>query len=86
MDKAVLVDGMAISGKAIAAEEAGAAACIFANADEHVHEMIVYPSGARRPRRTTIACPGEAGKPFRSPWYPDKEQRRCGDPSPVKGA
>lgn len=40
-DKAVLVEGIAIPGKARAAEEAGAAACVFANADEHVHEMIV---------------------------------------------
>ena len=39
--KAVLVEGIAIPGKARAAEEAGAAACVFANADEHVHEMIV---------------------------------------------
>lgn len=39
--KAVLVDGIAIPAKARAAEEAGAAACIFANADEYVHEMIV---------------------------------------------
>ena len=40
-DKAVLVEGIAIPGKARAAEEAGAAACVFANADEHAHEMIV---------------------------------------------
>ncbi|HEY6751261.1 MAG TPA: M28 family peptidase [Rubrobacteraceae bacterium] len=39
--KAVLAEGIAIPGKAQAAEDAGAAACIFANADEHVHEMIV---------------------------------------------
>ena len=39
--KIVLVGGIAIPGKAHAAEKAGAAACIFANADEHVHEMIV---------------------------------------------
>ncbi len=39
--KAVLVEGIAIPGKARAVEEAGAAACVFANADEHVHEMIV---------------------------------------------
>jgi hypothetical protein len=39
--KAVLVEGIAIPGKARAAEEAGAGACVFANADEHVHEMIV---------------------------------------------
>src|SRR5918997_3919797 len=39
--KAVLAEGIAIPGKAQAAEDAGAAVCIFANADEHVHEMIV---------------------------------------------
>jgi hypothetical protein len=39
--KVALVDGIAIPGKAHAAEGAGAAACVFANADEHVHEMIV---------------------------------------------
>lgn len=39
--KIALIDGIAIPGKAHAAEEAGAAACIFANADEHVHEMII---------------------------------------------
>ncbi len=36
-----LIDGIAIPGKVLLAEEAGAAACVFANADEHVHEMIV---------------------------------------------
>ncbi len=35
--KAVLVEGIAIPGKARTAEEAGAAACVFANADEYVH-------------------------------------------------
>jgi hypothetical protein len=39
--KAVLAEGIAIPSKARAAEAAGAAACVFANADEHVHEMIV---------------------------------------------
>ncbi len=39
--KIALVDGIAIPGKAQAAQEAGAAACVFANSDEHVHEMIV---------------------------------------------
>jgi hypothetical protein len=39
--RAVLVDGIAIPGKTLAAEKAGAAACVFANADEYVHEMIV---------------------------------------------
>jgi Peptidase family M28/PA domain len=39
--KVVLVDGMAMPAKVQRAERAGAAACVFANADEHVHEMIV---------------------------------------------
>ncbi|MDP9486282.1 MAG: hypothetical protein M3Q49_10975, partial [Actinomycetota bacterium] len=39
--KIALIDGIAIPTKAHAAEEAGAAACVFANSDEHVHEMIV---------------------------------------------
>jgi hypothetical protein len=39
--KIVLVDGMAMPAKVQRAERAGAAACVFANADEHVHEMIV---------------------------------------------
>lgn len=38
-----LVDGMAMPGKVMAAERAGAAALVCANADEHVHEMIVSP-------------------------------------------
>lgn len=37
----VVVDGMAMPGKVQAAERAGAAACVFANHDESVHEMIV---------------------------------------------
>ncbi len=37
----LLLDGMAMPGKVQRAERAGAAACIFANQDEHVHEMIV---------------------------------------------
>lgn len=37
----VLVDGMAMPNKVQAAERAGAAACVFANHDESVHEMIV---------------------------------------------
>lgn len=41
--KIVLVDGMAMPGKVLAAEEAGAVACICANQDEYVHEMIVSP-------------------------------------------
>ncbi len=39
--KIVLLDGMAMPRKVQRAEQAGAAACVFANADEHVHEMIV---------------------------------------------
>src|SRR5579859_2671611 len=39
--KAVMIDGIAMPAKVLAAEHAGAAACIFANQDEHVHEMIV---------------------------------------------
>src|SRR5437763_626252 len=39
--KAVMIDGIAMPAKVLAAEPAGAAACIFANQDEHVHEMIV---------------------------------------------
>lgn len=37
----LLLDGMAMPGKVQRAERAGAAACIFANQDEYVHEMIV---------------------------------------------
>jgi hypothetical protein len=56
--KIVLVDGMAMPAKVQRAERAGAAACVFANADEHVHEMIVSgvwgsptpETGARLPR------------------------------------
>jgi hypothetical protein len=39
--KVALVEGIAIPGKVQLAEEAGAAACVLANADEHVHEVIV---------------------------------------------
>jgi hypothetical protein len=39
--KAVMIDGIAMPAKVLAAERAGAAACVFANQDEHVHEMIV---------------------------------------------
>ena len=62
-DKAVLVEGIAIPGKARAAEEAGAAACVFANADEHVHEMIVSTLWARLRRRAAAIC-----RAF--PWFP----------------
>lgn len=57
-DKAVLVEGIAIPGKARSAEEAGAAACVFANADEHVHEMIVSTLwGSPTPEtRTNLPC------------------------------
>lgn len=48
--KIVLVDGMAMPRKVLAAQEAGAVACICANQDEHVHEMIVSPVwGSPRP-------------------------------------
>src|SRR3712207_5237359 len=66
--KAVLVEGIAIPGKARAAEEAGAAACVFANADEYVHEMIVSPLwGSPTPEtrrelpRVPMASVGAAG-------------------------
>jgi hypothetical protein len=66
--KAVLVEGIAIPGKARAAEEAGAAACVFANADEHVHEMIVStlwgsptPETHRDLPRVPMASVGAAG-------------------------
>ena len=39
--KIVLVDGMAMPAKVQRSERAGAAACVFGNAEEHVHEMIV---------------------------------------------
>jgi Iap family predicted aminopeptidase len=39
--KILLLDGMAMPAKVQRAERFGAAACIFANQDEHVHEMIV---------------------------------------------
>jgi hypothetical protein len=67
-DKAVLVEGIAIPGKARAAEEAGAAACVFANADEHVHEMIVStlwgsptPESRRNLPRIPMVSVGAAG-------------------------
>ena len=52
------MEGIAIPGKAWAAEEAGAAACVFANADEHVHEMIVSTLwGSPTPEtRTNLPC------------------------------
>ncbi|HLG63575.1 MAG TPA: M28 family metallopeptidase [Ktedonosporobacter sp.] len=39
--KAVIIDGIAMPAKVLTAQRAGAAACIFVNQDEHVHEMIV---------------------------------------------
>lgn len=39
--KILLLDGMAMPAKVQRVERAGAAACVFANQDEHVHEMIV---------------------------------------------
>ncbi len=66
--KAVLVEGIAIPGKARAAEEAGAAACVFANADEYVHEMIVStlwgsptPETRRNLPRVPMVSVGAAG-------------------------
>ena len=65
---AALVDGIAIPGKAMAAEQAGAAACVFANADEHVHEMIVStlwgsptPQDIERLPKIPMASVGRAG-------------------------
>jgi hypothetical protein len=66
--KAVLVEGIAIPGKARAAEEAGAAACVFANTDEYVHEMIVStlwgsptPETHRELPRVPMVSVGAAG-------------------------
>jgi hypothetical protein len=39
--KAVVIDGLAMPAKVLAANRAGAAACIFVNHDTYVHEMIV---------------------------------------------
>lgn len=39
--KAVVIDGLAAPAKVLAADRAGAAACIFVNHDTYVHEMIV---------------------------------------------
>lgn len=39
--KAVVMDGMAMPPRVLTAERAGAAACVFLNRDEYVHEMIV---------------------------------------------
>jgi hypothetical protein len=39
--KAVIIDGLAVPAKVLAADRAGAAACIFLNHDPYVHEMIV---------------------------------------------
>lgn len=39
--KAVVIDGIAMPAKVLTAQRVGAAACIFVNQDEHVHEMIV---------------------------------------------
>jgi hypothetical protein len=39
--KILLLDGMAMPGKVQRAERSEAAACVFADQDEHVHEMIV---------------------------------------------
>ena len=55
--KILLLDGMAMPGKVQRAERSGAAACVFANQDEHVHEMIVSSA----PRRETN-CAGYSRK------------------------
>jgi Peptidase family M28/PA domain len=67
--KVALVEGIAIPGKVQLAEEAGAAACVFANADEHVHEMIistVWGSPAPETRdelpRIPVVSVGAAGR------------------------
>jgi Iap family predicted aminopeptidase len=39
--KAVVIDGLAVPARVLAANRAGAAACIFVNHDTYVHEMIV---------------------------------------------
>ncbi len=57
--KAALVDGIAMPGKVRVANRAGAAAAVFANRDEHVHEMIVStvwgsPTPAERSDYPTI--------------------------------
>jgi Iap family predicted aminopeptidase len=39
--KAVVIDGLAVPAKVLAADRAGATACIFVNHDTYVHEMIV---------------------------------------------
>jgi Peptidase family M28/PA domain len=70
---AVLVDGMAMPGKVEAAEAAGAAAAIFANRDEHVHEMIVstvwgsptLEERARLPRMPVVSIGRAAGDRLR---------------------
>src|SRR5919199_2072688 len=66
--KIALIDGIAIPGKVQVAEEAGAAACVFANADEHVHEMIVStvwgsptPETRARLARIPVVSVGAAG-------------------------
>lgn len=72
--KIVLVDGMAMPGKVQVAERAGVAACIFANRDEHVHEMIVStvwgsPTPAERltlPAIPVVTVGGADGDTLRS--------------------
>ncbi len=39
--KAVVIEGLAVPARVLAADRAGAAACIFLNRDPYVHEMIV---------------------------------------------
>jgi len=65
--KIVMIDGMAMPGKVQAAERAEAAACVFANHDESVHEMIVStvwgsptPDGwAKLPRIPAVTVGGQ---------------------------
>lgn len=79
--KIALIDGIAIPGKAHAAEEVGAAACIFANADEHVHEMIIStvwgsPTPEARdklPKIPVVSVGAAAAQPLRETLQETKE-------------
>src|SRR5581483_390176 len=59
--KAVVIDGIAMPAKVLTAQRAGAAACIFVNQDELVHEMIVSsiwgaPTPWSIPARSSSSC------------------------------
>ncbi|KIL48481.1 M28 family peptidase [Jeotgalibacillus soli] len=54
--KIVLLDGLAIPGAVLEAQQAGAKACIFINA-EHTHEMIVSPVWGNPTTDTFILLP-----------------------------